>query len=153
MTSINFTADGRLPWSKSRSGRLLNPDAVSDVYFQSMKTRLVFGAAILFLLPSMACDSDSAKTYPVTFVCEPTAGTVCPPGTECPALPLGADTCGDLPGGFGHPATPVTKGRPVGCMVGLSYGNPYWGDTQQTCSCTIIVSSPSSPAPQWVCAG
>jgi hypothetical protein len=114
-----------------------------------MKIRLALGATIVLLLPSLACDSE--KTYPVTFVCEPTAGPACPPGTECPALPLGADTCGDLPGLFGHPPTPVTTGRPVGCTVGLSYGNPYYAGSQQTCTCSTTVSSPSSPAPQWAC--
>ena len=113
-----------------------------------MKTRLVLAVAALSLLPWLACDS--TKTYPVKFLCEP-GGSACPEGTECPELPLGADTCGDLPGLFGHPATPVTKGRPVGCTVWLSYGNPYYGDTQQDCTCTANISSPSSSSATWVC--
>jgi hypothetical protein len=111
-----------------------------------MKIRLFFGAAIVFFLPCFACES--GKTYPVTFVCEPTGGLTCPPEGECPALPLGSDTCGDLPGLFGHPPTSVTVGRPVGCEVGLSYGNPYYGDSQQTCTCTM---DSSSPTPKWEC--
>ena len=113
-----------------------------------MKIRLILGAAIVVLLLSPACDS--TKTYPVRFVCDPTGGAACLSGTECPALPLGADTCGGLPGLFGHPPTPVTKGRPIGCTVWLSYGNPYYGDGQQTCTCTTI-SLPSSSTPQWSC--
>ena len=110
-----------------------------------MTTRLALVAAIAFLLPAFACDS--AKTYPVTFVCEPTAGAECPPGEACPALPFGSDTCGDLPGLFGHPTTTVTTGRPLGCRVGLSYGNPYYGDSQVTCTCASI----SSQTPAWQC--
>ena len=81
------------------------------------------------LSPSLACDS--AKTYPIAFVCEPDGGSDCPSGDPCPALPLGSDTCGDLPGLFGHPTTPVTTGRPIGCTVGLPYGNPYYADEQE----------------------
>jgi hypothetical protein len=113
-----------------------------------MKIRLVLGAAIILLLPSPACDSK--KTYPVRFVCEP-GGSACPPGTECPALPLGGDTCGDLPGMFGHPSTPVTVGRPVGCTVWLSYGNPYYADSQQECTCSATVESHTPSTPQWSC--
>ena len=116
-----------------------------------MKVRLVLGAAVSFLLPSPACDSTATKTYPVRFVCEPTGGTACPSGTECPELPLGADACGDLPGLFGNAPTTVTKGRPVGCTVWLSYGNPYYADSQQECTCTATVSSSSSSALQWLC--
>ena len=114
-----------------------------------MKIPPALAVALCFPLLSFACDS--AKTYPVTFVCDPTAGTTCPPGTECPVLPLGADSCGDLPGVLGHPSTPVTTGRPVGCRVGLSYGNPYYADSQVMCTCGTTFSSPSSPAPQWTC--
>ena len=77
-----------------------------------MKIRFSLGATLICLWAMPACD-DSAKTYPVRFVCESPGDTACPAGSECPALPLGADTCGELPGLFGHPATPVTKGRPV----------------------------------------
>ena len=110
-----------------------------------MKIRLALGAAAILLLPWLACDS--SKAYRVTFVCQPSGGPACPAETECPALPLTADTCGDLPGLFGHPPTPVTMGRPVGCTVGLSYGNPYYGDSQQTCSCSTLGSSTA----QWLC--
>jgi len=115
-----------------------------------MKVRFSLGAAIFCLLAMPACD-DSTKTYPVKFVCESTGGTTCPAGSECPALPLGADTCGDLPGLFDHPSTPVTKGRPIGCTVWLSYGNPYYGDSQQVCTCTILNPSASSSTPKWSC--
>jgi hypothetical protein len=114
-----------------------------------MKVRLVLGAVIIFLYPSLACDSP--RTYPVTFVCDSTADSACPPGAECPTLPLGTDSCGDLPGLFGHPATPVAIGRPVGCTVRLSYGNPYYGDSQQTCTCSTLGTSTSPPTPQWLC--
>ncbi len=116
-----------------------------------MKIRLVVGAAIIFLLPSLACDS--AKSYPVSFVCDSTGGTACPPGTECPEVPLGTDNCGDLPGMFGHPATTVTKGRPVGCIVRLPYGNPNFGGSQQTCTCMTLAAPPAPPSTQWMCPG
>lgn len=114
-----------------------------------MKHRLALSVAIVALLSSLACDS--SKTYPVTFFCDPNGGAACPPGTSCPALTLGTDTCGDLPGLFGHPTTPVKMGRPVGCVVGLSYGNPYYGDTQQKCICSTQPSSTPPPAPRWLC--
>ena len=121
-----------------------------------MKHKLVLGAAIVFFLPSLACDSSRTnsvplKTDPVTFVCGPDGGSACPPGTECPELPLGVDTCGDLPGLFGHPTTPATTGRPLGCVVRLSYGNPYYDDALQVCICSTINSSASPPAAKWSC--
>jgi hypothetical protein len=107
--------------------------------------RLAVIAAIAVSLPS-ACDTD--KTYPVTFVCASNTGASCPLGEACPELPLSSDSCGDLPGLFGHPATPETTGRPVGCRVGLSYGNPYYSDTQVMCTCTALTTS---AAPEWIC--
>jgi hypothetical protein len=114
-----------------------------------MKIRLAWGVAVILLGSPLACDS--SKTYPVSFVCDSSGGPDCPAGAECPALPLGADACGELPGLFGHPATPVTTGRPIGCRVALSYGNPYYGDSQQTCTCSTLGSTTSPPTPQWTC--
>jgi hypothetical protein len=115
-----------------------------------MKHRFAFSIAIVFVVSSLACDT--ATTYPITFTCGQDGGTACPPGTACPALPLGIETCGDLPGVLGHPAIPVTVGRPLGCVVGLPYGNQYYGDSQQTCICAAAPgASPSSPSPQWQC--
>jgi len=114
-----------------------------------MRIRLALGATVILIQTSLACDAP--PTYPVSFTCDSTGSTACPAGAECPALPLGADTCGDLPGLFGHPATPVTAGRPVGCLVSLSYGNPYYGGSQQTCNCSTLELPPSQPAPQWIC--
>jgi hypothetical protein len=112
-----------------------------------MRIRLFFAAATVLLLTCFACDSKT--TYPVTFTCGSTGGPSCPPGSECPALPLGPDTCGDLPG---DPPTSVSVGRPLGCVVGLSYGNPFYGDSQQTCECTAEPGSPTgSTTPQWEC--
>jgi hypothetical protein len=113
-----------------------------------MKIGYVLAAVIVSVLPGVACDS--SNTYPVRFVCEP-GGEACPRGSECPELPLSADTCGDLPGLFGHPPTSVTKGRPIGCMVSLSYGNPYYADTQQECTCDARVSSNPSDGAAWAC--
>ena len=96
-----------------------------------MNLRIAFAVALL--LPSLACGE---KTYPVTFVCVPDGGAACPPGGECPVVPEGAGACGDVPGVLGHPATPIDMARPVGCQVGLSYGNPYYGDSQVKCTCT-----------------
>ena len=107
---------------------------------------LAVAAAFALLLPS-ACDIE--KTYPVTFVCTSNAGADCPPGESCPELPLSSNnSCGDLPGVLGHPATSVTTARPVGCRVGLSYGNPYYSDSQVMCTCTG--TTPSVP-PDWLC--
>jgi len=113
-----------------------------------MKISLLLGVAVALLLPTVAC---GPKTYPIRFVCGASGGTDCPPGSECPALPLGADTCGDLPGLFGHQPIRVTYGRPVGCEVGLPYGNPYYSDTQQGCTCSTLGATTSQASPQWIC--
>jgi len=113
-----------------------------------MKIRLVLGVAIMFLHPTLACDS--SETYSVRFVCGSTGGTACPPGTECPELPLGSDSCGDLPGLLGNPATRVMTGRPLGCSVGLAYADPS-GNNQQTCTCSTLGSSTSPSTAQWLC--
>jgi hypothetical protein len=75
-------------------------------------------------------------TYPVWFKCLPDGGPDCPSDQPCPEVPLSSGSCGDLPGVLGHPATPQTVGHPIGCGVGLSYGNPYYGNTQVECTCT-----------------
>jgi hypothetical protein len=93
-----------------------------------------------------ACSSEN--TYDETFTCT-TAGTAgCPASQPCPTVPLGSGGCEDLPGLFEHPPTKVDVGRPEGCRVGLSYGNPYYGDSQQTCTCSKV--QPTSK-PTWVC--
>jgi hypothetical protein len=84
--------------------------------------------------------------YPVTFTCLPDGGADCPSGQTCPELPLSSSSCGDLPGVLGYPATPQTVGRPIGCAVGLSYGNPYFSNTQVQCFCTDFADMVS-----WAC--
>jgi hypothetical protein len=86
---------------------------------------------LLSLLTMAGCET----SYPVSFKCTDQGGEACPVLETCPEVPLGTDACGDLPGLFGHDPTPVKVGRPVGCSVGLSYGNPYYGDDQQVCVC------------------
>ncbi|HET6281502.1 MAG TPA: hypothetical protein VFH73_11055 [Polyangia bacterium] len=109
-----------------------------------MTIRRTIFAALTFTLLAVACDSD----YPVSFICEPNGGADCPAGKACPTVPLGSGGCEDLPGLFGHQPTKVPAGRPRGCRVDLSYGNPYYGDTQQICICASV--SPMSPA-TWGC--
>jgi len=99
-----------------------------------MKTRSALAAAVLLLLPLVACDS--GETYPLTFVCDPAGGPGCPAGDQCPVVPEGSGACGDLPGVLGHPPTPIDMARPVGCRAGLHYGNPAYGDSQVNCTCT-----------------
>jgi len=98
-----------------------------------MKTRIAFAAAVTLLLSSFACGE---KTYSLKFVCESTGGAQCPPGDECPVVPEGSSACGDLPGVLGHAPIPIEMARPVGCQSWLPYGNPYYGDSQVTCTCT-----------------
>jgi len=111
-----------------------------------MQIRIAFAVAVALLLPSLACD----RTYPVTFRCQqPDGGAACPAGDECPVVPRGPDACGDAPGLFGHAPTPVDMGRPLGCAIGLPYGNPAYGDTQQWCDCS---PSPADPTiAMWLC--
>ena len=89
----------------------------------------------------------AGTTYSFTFVCEADGGAPCPPGGECPVVPEGSGTCGDLPGLLGHPAIPIDMARPVGCQARLPFGNPYYADSQVTCTCSTIVS----PSPAWLC--
>jgi hypothetical protein len=95
-------------------------------------------------------DGGSANdvSYPVTFRCEADGGADCPSGQPCPEVPLSSSSCGDLPGVLGHAPTPQTVGRPIGCVVGLSYGNPYYSNTQVECWCTAI----SNDIVSWQCA-
>ena len=73
------------------------------------------------------------KSYVVTFTCDP-GGVNCPVGETCPIAPPGSG-CEDVPGLFGHPATPVQFSRPPGCRVSLSYENPAYPGMPQTCIC------------------
>lgn len=99
-------------------------------------TRLLW----LALLAALGCGG-----YDVSFVCQP-GSAVCPKDAECPELPLGSGGCEELPGLFGHDPTPVDVARPVGCTVGLSYGNPNYGNDQQTCTCEDRTGTPA-----WLC--
>ena len=38
--------------------------------------------------------------------------------------------------------------RPVGCIAGLSYGNPAYGDSQVKCTC---IQSAGGIGPSWDC--
>jgi hypothetical protein len=112
----------------------------------AMLCRLATAFAITIFVA--ACSSE--KTYDTTFTCTEASGAACSKGQTCPVVPLDAGGCEDLPGLFGHPATKVEVGRPVGCDVGLSYGNPYYGDSQQTCHCQQT-STDAGAKPNWVC--
>lgn len=94
--------------------------------------------SLLFLV--LGCDD-----HEVTFKCVP-GGPACPKDEVCPEIPLGSGGCETLPGLFGHDEEPVDVGRPVGCTVGLSYGNPNYGGDQQTCTCEDRTGSPA-----WIC--
>ena len=103
--------------------------------------------ALIVALLVLACGEDK-KTYDVTFTCGTPGTPECPAGATCAPIPLGSpDGCDDLPGLFGNPPTKVEQGRPVGCRVGLSYGNPYYGDEQQTCNCSKL----GRPRASWEC--
>lgn len=102
----------------------------------------------LVLAVVTACGS-AKKTYPTTFTCGDAGGAACASSQPCPMVPLGSGGCEDLPGLFGNPATKVDYGRPLGCRVGLSYGNPYYGDDQQECTCQNVLNSDAKPA--WSC--
>lgn len=104
---------------------------------------------LVLVLALVACNDDeppASPTYEVWFRCGPDGGAPCPAEQPCPTTPLGAGGCEDLPGLFDHPATPVEAGRPPGCTVGLAYGNPYYGDVQQTCTCEALDTGVS-----WIC--
>lgn len=107
-----------------------------------MKISAALFLAVTLSLSGLACDPE----YPLRFICEP-GGDGCPHRSECPEVPLGPDSCGDLPGLFGHAAIPMTAGRPVGCQALLPYGNPAYGNTQQSCVCNTSIG----PAATWWC--
>lgn len=102
-------------------------------------------AAIATAALVVACSEK--KTYDTTFTCTDRGGAACPNATTCPPVPLGSGGCEDLPGLFGHPPTKVDVGRPEGCLVGLSYGNPYFSEDQQRCTCERVNGAP----PAWTC--
>ena len=108
--------------------------------------RLLLATAILVVATVYACDGK--ESYPVSFTCIGSGGG-CSQGQACPALPLDAGGCEELPGLFGNPPTPVESGRPPGCQVGLSYGNPFYADEQQTCLCASSMSD--GGAARWQC--
>ena len=97
----------------------------------------------------LAIASCGARTYELSFVCSSQGGPSCPPAQPCPEVPLGAGGCEDLPGLFDQRPTKVDKGRPIGCVVMLPYGNPYYGDSQQNCTCERRDSMATSAA--WLC--
>jgi hypothetical protein len=107
--------------------------------------QIALGAALTFSVA--ACSSE--KTYDVTFKCTESGGSACVKDQTCPTMPLDGGGCEDLPGLFDHPPTKVDSGRPVGCEVGLSYGNPFYGDSQQTCSCQKLDADAGKPS--WSC--
>lgn len=117
-----------------------------------MNSRICVALALVvavFLSLTVGCEEK--KTYPVTFRCDTDECRRGQVDTQsCPTVPLDAGGCEELPGMFGNPATPVQSGRPEGCVVGLSYGNPYYGDDQQTCSCSNH-SGVDGGRPQWSC--
>ena len=100
-------------------------------------------AVVVALLAVVGC----GDRYDVTFKCAAGAAD-CPAGEECPTVPLGSGGCDDLPGLFGHEPTKVDVGRPLGCMVGLAYGNPYYSNEQERCICKKL--TPMSPV-EWLC--
>ena len=98
-------------------------------------------------------------TYPLSFRC--TQGSAaCPADRTCPTLPLGASACNDVPGLFEHAPIHLDAGRPPGCVVALPYGNPYYGNSQQSCVCTQYSLPDAGPdagfipppsPPMWEC--
>jgi hypothetical protein len=99
------------------------------------------GGVVASLMMLFACDS----SYPMSFVCASDAGPECPPEQACPELPLGPNTCGDLPGVLGHDPIPAKVGRPPGCRARMPYGNPHYGGHQVICDCRDVGS------PSWRC--
>lgn len=97
----------------------------------------------------LAIASCGPRTYELSFVCDGQVGPSCPQAQTCPEIPLGSGGCEDLPGLFGHSTTRVEKGRPIGCVVRLTYGNPYYGDSQQSCTCEKF--DPMASSPEWLC--
>ena len=108
-----------------------------------MRTRIAVAVAVVLLMPSLACD----PSYSLSFTCEPDGGAECPPG-PCPVVPEGTDACGDVPSVLGHPAIPIDMARPLGCIAWLPFGNPYYGNSQQTCSCSMFGGTTSAT---WLC--
>jgi hypothetical protein len=107
---------------------------------------------LLCAVAAVACASNDKKSYPITYACSVFDVPGCPAQQPCPSISLGAGGCEDLPGRFGDAPIKVETGRPAGCIVGLPYGNPYYGDIQQTCICAQATSSTAQPNPlAWSC--
>jgi hypothetical protein len=93
-----------------------------------------------------ACGDD----YQLRYTCDQVDGGMCLTAQGCPALPLGTEnTCGDLPGFFGHEPITVDVARPEGCGAFLPYENPFYPGSPQTCFCSKDFSSTVS----WRCPG
>ncbi len=90
--------------------------------------------------PNVGIPTDGGRTYPMTFVCLPDGGPDCPAGEPCPEVPPSSESCGDIGSILGHPPITVSPARPIGCRAGLTYGNPYYGDTQVECDCSMLFS-------------
>jgi hypothetical protein len=106
-----------------------------------LRLRSIVGLAAT-VLALTGCDEKN--TYPVTFTCAASTPG-CSQGQICPTLPLDAGGCEELPGLFGNASTPVDAGRPLGCVVGLSYGNPHYEDGQQHCTCGSSMTDGGAP--------
>jgi hypothetical protein len=89
---------------------------------------------------------DGSTDTPPAYMCNNPTPT-CPAG-PCPSLPLGSGGCEDVGGLFGHPGVGADAGRPEGCWVYLSYGNPYYCGSPQPCYCSRMLPDAGLA---WVC--
>ncbi len=117
----------------------------------------------LVALAAAALGCLGEPSYDITFPCGSQGGPGCPYGERCPTVPPDAPGCASpVPGIFGHAPLPYNGPVAPGCVVGLPYGNPYYGDSQQKCYCPVDVlrypdagpdagSAPPPPTPIWEC--
>jgi hypothetical protein len=105
-----------------------------------------------FMIAVLGCTlAGCGQIYATRFICASSGGASCPEGQTCPTVALGAGGCEDLPALFGHAQIHLDAGRVVGCVAWLPYGNPYYGDAQQTCMCEERVVGTSTENAAWLC--
>ena len=96
----------------------------------------------LLSIAMIACGMDEP-----TFRCDDSGGDGCLAGQVCPQVDPGSGGCKDLPSLFGHPAIPLDRERPVGCVATLPFENPYYPGSPQECLCQSVYAPGIPPAP------
>ena len=100
------------------------------------------------MLAAACGDDDDPKTYSSYARCAPGYADSCGATNQsCGAVTGDAPSCPmEIPPTLDHPATTLDAPKPIGCAVGLTFGNPNYQDSQVVCTCGLI-----SGRNDWTC--